>query len=124
MLRASGHPPDVRAGDDLWNDQVVVFARVLDVVACVEISRPGGVPYNLFTPVVAIDHQRRVFVQRPQGQVEGRHAENIQSSSVDGRQDGSISISVADRRRRFRARLDDAGGGSPLQKVPRVLRSY
>ena len=44
MLRASGHPPDVRAGDDLWNDQVVVFARVLDVVACVESSRPGGVP--------------------------------------------------------------------------------
>ena len=33
MLRASGHPPDVRAGDDLWNDQVVVFAGVLDVVA-------------------------------------------------------------------------------------------
>ena len=44
MLRASGQPPGVRAGDDLWNDQVVVFARVLDVVACVEISRPGGVP--------------------------------------------------------------------------------
>ena len=44
MLRASSQPPGVRAGDDLWNDQVVVFARVLDVVACVEISRPGGVP--------------------------------------------------------------------------------
>ena len=44
MLRTSGHPPDVRASDDLWNDQVVVFARVLNVVACVEISRPGGVP--------------------------------------------------------------------------------
>ena len=56
MLRASGHPPDVRAGDDLWNDQVVVFARVLDVVACVEINRPGGVPRNLIsTPIVTIN---------------------------------------------------------------------
>ena len=57
MLRASGHPPDVRAGDDLWNDQVVVFARIL---------------YTM-----SIDRQRRVFVQRPQGQVERRRAEDI-----------------------------------------------
>ena len=77
MLRASGHPPDVRAGDDLWNDQVVVLAGVIDVVACVEISRPGGVPKNLFTPVVAINCQRRALFQRTQGQVERRHAEDI-----------------------------------------------
>ena len=44
MLRASGHPPDVRAGDDLWNDQVVVLSRIFDVVACVETNRPGGMP--------------------------------------------------------------------------------
>ena len=78
MLRASGHPPDVRAGDDLWNDQVVVFARVFDVVACVEISRPVGGPQNLVsTPVVAINRQRRAVLQRPEGQVERRRAEDI-----------------------------------------------
>ena len=57
MLRASGHPPDVRAGDDLWNDQVVVLACVLYIMS--------------------IDRQSRVFVQRPQGQVERRRAEDI-----------------------------------------------
>ena len=79
MLRASGQPPDVRAGDNFGHDEVVVFAGVLDVVACVvETSRPGGKPRNLIsTPVIAINRQRRAVLQRTEGQVERRRAEDI-----------------------------------------------
>ena len=77
MLRASGQPPGVRAGDDLWNDQVVVLSRILDVVACVEPTVPAECRNLISTPVVAINRQRRAVLQRPEGQVERRRAEDI-----------------------------------------------